>query len=492
MFKNITYKKIKFLKNASENGGAMNEVLKSMKDHETCIHIQNQKYGRMWGSTSPDTFLSIIDKNIGAYEVITKYPHKAYFDIDSEDGTNLETFKIIIKKHIPDAQLSISGSETESKNSYHIVVNNYIINNIVERENFKQFVMNLHTENKGFDTKVYTNNRNMKCINQSKQNDLRIQKIIEDTTPENHLITCYINSESKSVSSFTSSFTSQKKEGKKHKRVNILALPDVQINQIIDFNNLNDPLVLLKLLPINSDFDHKYTFMVARFCYENGLSFHQFFDWYKTKNNSEEKRNKLISQWNKLDKFPPVSIKQIMYVLEKYHPNITKKQELLAFMEICDISLTQSTEVEMINQEHFHNDTKITIFKVGMGGGKTTQTVEYLRKTCNGEDENDNFIWMTPNIALADNTFERMKDFHHTNLYNEEKKKEKKQELIEKSKNLMICMNSLKYATDKKYKVVVIDEVETFLKKWCFNETLDGVQKKCYDNFINILKKAEK
>jgi len=53
-------------------------------------------------------------------------------------------------------------------------------------------------------------------------------------------------------------------------------------------------------------------------------------------------------------------------------------------------------------------------------------------------------------------------------------------------------MNSLKYATDKKYKVVVIDEVETFLKKWCFNETLDGVQKKCYDNFINILKKAEK
>jgi hypothetical protein len=161
-------------------------------------------------------------------------------------------------------------------------------------------------------------------------------------------------------------------------------------------------------------------------------------------------------------------------------------------MEICDISLTQSTEVEMINQEHFHNDTKITIFKVGMGGGKTTQTVEYLRKTCNGEDENDNFIWMTPNIALADNTFERMKDFHHTNLYNEEKKKEKKQELIEKSKNLMICMNSLKYASDKKYKVVVIDEVETFLKKWCFNETLDGVQKKCYDNFINILKKAEK
>ena len=56
----------------------------------------------------------------------------------------------------------------------------------------------------------------------------------------------------------------------------------------------------------------------------------------------------------------------------------------------------------------------------------------------------------------------------------------------------MICMNSLKYTTDKKYKVVVIDEIETFLKKWCFNETLDGVQQLCYTNFINILKGADK
>ena len=40
--------------------------------------------------------------------------------------------------------------------------------------------------------------------------------------------------------------------------------------------------------------------------------------------------------------------------------------------------------------------------------------------------------------------------------------------------------------------MVVIDEIETFLKKWCFNETLDGVQKLCYTNFINILKGADK
>jgi len=54
------------------------------------------------------------------------------------------------------------------------------------------------------------------------------------------------------------------------------------------------------------------------------------------------------------------------------------------------------------------------VINIGMGGGKTTQTVDYLKKTCDTDDENDNFIWMTPNIALADNTFARMKDFKNT------------------------------------------------------------------------------
>ena len=69
---------------------------------------------------------------------------------------------------------------------------------------------------------------------------------------------------------------------------------------------------------------------------------------------------------------------------------------------------------------------------------------------------------MTPNIGLAENTFNRMKDFKSTNLYNTVKKKELKQELIENSEILMVRMNSLKYVK-KDYNIVVIDEIETFL-----------------------------
>jgi hypothetical protein len=70
-----------------------------------------------------------------------------------------------------------------------------------------------------------------------------------------------------------------------------------------------------------------------------------------------------------------------------------------------------------------------------MGGGKTTQTVafleemtqqsiKFLKEMTQIEGVSNNFIWMTPNIALAENTFNRMKDFKSTNLYNTVKKKE--------------------------------------------------------------------
>jgi hypothetical protein len=64
-------------------------------------------------------------KNIGLYEVIADFPVKLYFDIDeTEDKKGLHYFEDIIYKYISDAKLSISGSETDGKNSNHIIINN--------------------------------------------------------------------------------------------------------------------------------------------------------------------------------------------------------------------------------------------------------------------------------------------------------------------------------------------------------------------------------
>ena len=207
MFKNVSYKKLTWIKNASQDCGALHESIKTKKDDEICVYIESQKNGRMWTSCSPSHLLTMLTKDINMYEVITKgLKHKCHFDIDCDlknckDGlTSLETYKKIILSYIPDAILAISGSETEEKHSYHIVITNYTINDEKQRDNFQHFVTGLHEENNGFDCKIYTNNRYMKIINQSKRYDPRIQEIIENDDPKNHLITCFIEPNTKSVS----------------------------------------------------------------------------------------------------------------------------------------------------------------------------------------------------------------------------------------------------------------------------------------------------
>jgi hypothetical protein len=54
---------------------------------------------------------------------------------------------------------------------------------------------------KGFDKAVYTKNRCMKCINQSK-GDGRIQSIIYNDNPCDHFITCFIDKESNQLPDF--------------------------------------------------------------------------------------------------------------------------------------------------------------------------------------------------------------------------------------------------------------------------------------------------
>jgi hypothetical protein len=151
----------------------------------------------MWGCCDTTTALKLIQKNSGAYEILHKFPMKVYFDIDKKENLkpdDLTTYKNIILKHIPDAMMAISGSETDQKHSYHITLTNYTFKNEQERDDFKLFVKTvLHIEDNGFDTAVYTKNRNMKCVNQSKPEDKRVQEIIEDDDIKNHLISAFIS-----------------------------------------------------------------------------------------------------------------------------------------------------------------------------------------------------------------------------------------------------------------------------------------------------------
>ena len=126
----------------------------------------------MWADVSNTQLLKLLEKDNSIYEVIHSFPHKVYFDIDA-DNKDYDIYEKIVPKLnelFPNAEMAVSGSKSEIRQSYHITLNNYLIKNEEDRNFMKALVKYFkQTIDDGFDDKVYTKNRFMKCINQSKE-----------------------------------------------------------------------------------------------------------------------------------------------------------------------------------------------------------------------------------------------------------------------------------------------------------------------------------
>ena len=273
-FKTVKYLKMDWLKNATENGGALHETIKKCKPNQVVVHSHTQGKGRLWTPMTEQQLLDNIKDNNGLYEVITQFPHKVYFDIDKEQKPDPEYLNKIINKIdelFEDSDMAVSGSVTEDKTSYHIILNNYMIDSEKERDQLKYIVKYLEKHfDDGFDWKVYNQNRNMKCINQSKQ-DKRVQEIIINDDPKKHLITAFQINEYYPIPQFEEGDEPEApapiKEAKlkididkSFEPFNLGTLPKIPKAQLpnMDFNDIT-PFQLLQLLPLNKSFDHSYT-----------------------------------------------------------------------------------------------------------------------------------------------------------------------------------------------------------------------------------------
>lgn len=492
-FKTISHLKINWLKNASENGGAMKIVIDSKPKENNVIWSQTKKNGKMWADVSNSQLLKILEKDNSIYEVIHNFPHKIYFDIDA-DNKDYDIYEKIIPKLnelFPNAEMAVSGSKSEVRQSYHIILNNYLIKNEEDRNFMKALTKYFkQTIDDGFDDKVYTKNRFMKCINQSKE-DGRIQSIILNNNPIKHLITTFINETVLDMPNFSITQPEVKLaldiEDVKTKKFNVGDLPKLKLElpENIKFNINNfTPIEALKILPISKSFDHKYTHFIARYCFHNEVTFDNFYSWYKNKNDKSDAYIKWQFHWKQLNKFPAVDNNKIMTLILKYYPSIRKDKHFHNFQNLFKLPNVQ--KVEELNQDLFYNESKFLCINTGMGSGKTYQTIKYLK-------EKENFIWITPNIALAQNTTQRLRaDGIDIAYYKDFKKVSDKIASISKQDKLMICINSLHYTNETKYKIVVIDEIESVLNKWFNNTTLESNKMVNWERFIDIIKSADK
>lgn len=484
-FQTVKYKKINFLKNSSKTGGAQNQVISSLSENEKIIHIHSRKHGRMWGKTNEDQLLKLVHKNIGLHEVLHGYPKKMYFDFDGkpDEKTSVETVKELIVEYFPEAEMAISGYVNDERVSYHIVLNNYVIENDEQLQDVKAIVKFMSTIDTGFDWKVYTKNRFMKAVNQSKVGKTP-SKIIEDDDVKHHLITCFIP-----------------KTFKQLPKIEKPEIEEIQFREKVPFDwstikqfetkepqNIDKtvPLELLKITPLDSSMNHHYTHKVARFCYHNGISCDDFLSWYMKKSTNERSLKKWRNNhWNRLESFPVITIENYLKnVLEHVYPGISQDSKLTEFLSLWNID-QECKKTDYLTVKDMKTKKKCMILNLGMGCGKTTQTINYLK-------EASNFCWITPNISLADNTHERIKQsgIKDCFLYNSARNKQQKQEKITNSNSVMVCLNSLFYIS-KNYEVVVIDEIETLLKLWFDNSTIKNLDD-CWEKFIKLLKNAKK
>lgn len=452
--------------------GSQEECLKNKLSSQIIVHCFTKRFGRMWACIDPNKLIDIIQKNHGIYEVITDFPHKVYFDIDLSDSSIdtelfLESIKNIIIHFFPNADMAISGSVTSVKTSYHIVLQNYIVKSKLDQTTLKTIVKVMNELNSAFDWKVYTSNRQMKCINQSKP-DGRVQELITNTNITAHCITCFINEgEYPDIVLPVNNTTSEIIQLSKARELFVISnLPKLKLKYKFDKPYLDlTPIDVLRLLPITATHDHAYTHRIARFCFYNGLTLDNLLQWIKHKhdergNDFNEVVDKWTIHWSRLDRFPEVTMSSIKHILDWYYPQIKKDMFFTRFESTFNIDEFPTIRIDRLSQSEFFNAEKYKIFNIGMGGGKTAQTVDYLSTS-------GNFVWIAPNRALAYNTYNRLQESHlNVTYYSTIPTKDKQNGALNRCDNLLIVANSLHYVTTRRFNDVVIDEIETLIDKW--------------------------
>jgi len=462
---------------------------------ERLFKMVHPKYGHGWTILKEDNIIDLIENNNGFIcEVLASYPKKVYFDIDCDEPEKLQLDDVImiIYKYFGDVELAISGSEEATKKSYHITIPNMIIKDINELEEMKKLVQKIKMiDCEYFDTLVYSKNRAMKCIFQSKP-ERQQQMIIRDTNKEHHFINSFFTGNELPLQYLKDNEDTYTEE------INIkdLVVVDDSIKNLVvpaDFTtaDLEDSKKLLMMAPSNKTLSHSYTWKVALFCYWNGLTFDDFWNWTKQKDDSEERRNKWIKHFETISKQEYKMTKSGMIkVLSFFYPqlNIIKKDlKTLNTASFIDSFNIPSVKIDkLLEMKHFETPHKCVIFNIGMGGGKTSMTVEYLQKT------NKSFVWLTPRISLVMNTYQRFED-KKMDVYNYKKEGGKKQtDNINKYDKLMISCESLHKLEDtSKFDVVIVDEIETLLCNWDSATHGDNIDKN-WSNFKELINNSKK
>lgn len=433
-------------------------------------------------------------KNCAIAELLTHYPKKLYFDIDIKDGskTRLKDIMNVLNKYFDSKgyeDWNVSGYENNDIKSYHIVHSRYTIDNEDELLKLKKLALYIKkTECAYIDEAVYSKNRHMKCVHQGKPNSPVQEILCGWTTDDKHIIGSFFGNN-------TISFTKNKKFIENY-------IPELETTQskpyetvhklpeYISKKDLQDARKLLELTPSDNNLDHGHRWKVALFCYYNGITEEEYMNWFLKSSPSEIRTKKVKKFWDELPKFEnyKVSVDNFRKYLGNFIPELLDDNHFTPRF-LSSFEFNEDIKVRMIDRiknKHF-NKRRVSLFNIGMGGGKTTSTLQYLK-----DNDDKSFIWLAPRQTLVSNTSHRMKnEIIIKHLSHLDLKKDKSP--LTTAKELLICNQSLHYLPEtKKYDIVVIDEIETVLNCWTDEETHKENLGNNFKVFCNVIRNANK
>jgi hypothetical protein len=490
------YKGIEWISSSKTKPKGMLELLVDNKiPGNIILRVDNSKNRNRYTQVSIDELEKLVKTNSGLYEVI-QYPCHPYFDYDLKDVEAIkktDTSKIVSKlttflsSHFPDAEFAVSGSFFPHRISLHITIKNYVVRNEFDILTLKSYVANVIKKiDDAFDKNVYTRNRCMKLVNQSKLDNTtklledRIQTILFDKNVKNHFINIVGDSVNLKTIKHLESNVEVMIDTKR--KFNLTSLPKFTISKNLDLDTLFDnKLNVLSVLPIDGTFDFQYKHRIGRWCFNNGLSFDEFFSW-KIKSGTSNNESKWRKHWDRMGEFEVVKDDVITMILKKYYPKSFYRIEFKTFVNQFDIGKQIELESD-IDNKHFE-PTKTIIFNLPMGFGKTYSTLQYTSKK-------QSVLFITLNIALASSIYyetnEMKMGFEYYGNFTAPQKKLGK---LNKYDKMIVCIDSLHYI-NRNFDVIVIDEIESCLDRF-LDTTFMKNKLTNWNTLKNILKNTKK
>ena len=455
-----------------------------VKDDERIVMSWDGKHARNYFIMTESQLSSLIDSNFHLYETLLETTiGKVAFDVDGKpDGKisfleHIQETKRIILIQFPNAVFQISGSETPTKFSYHIVLSNY------KYTDYKKYIIKMKEFALCypiFDSSIYSSIRYMKCINQSKgyskdrTPDTRKQLYIEGSPIiSKHLITCDFDEECFDFD--TLDFTdylvvklecdSKKRLDRIEKRkrgVDISNIKPVKNLLPIEFSYFNaTALEKFKILPSmdSEKLDHNIIMQILWWSKHHKLSFEDFWIWNATKEDTPLRKKRYQEYWTGKQYY--VDNKFLDNLLELYYPKIKSKYPLHRYKRyVSGIDQFINKNIpcnNYISSEDISDNCKTDILTVGCGVGKTKASIDYVKK-----DLLKRVLVIIPRITLSYDICER---FKHAGV-EIANYKEAEYSTFGSIRQLVSASSLYKLNNEAFYDIIICDEFETMIDQF--------------------------